>query len=332
MKPTRITRWAAYAVGSAALVLTPLALAGSASAAPLTPHASFPAVLSSSGTGASAVWNGTDSVKLTVGTPSSSTFAQAKLVGAPTFLPSHEPSFTTDNYAAGSPRWVISLDNGKNLFVYPTGTGQFSPASTNVEISPAITGDPEYVSWSTALTEINGTAGSHVVSSAYIVADGDQTAGTTDTIDNVLYDGRIIAPVHVPPHFHVQAHGHVQSEQSHKYLAVLNGKLVQENLGDAGQFAMVINTSTNATGLEVLTSLGHLSGKFVVIPDSGQATVVNHFAVTSKHGAVYYNTQTASPSSHVLNNAQFSLANGNRQIGWLRGAGSSNENYTSPTP
>ena len=52
----------------------------------------------------------------------------------PEKAPAQEPSFSTDHYAIGTPRWVISFSNGCYLLVYPTGTGQFTPASTNVQV------------------------------------------------------------------------------------------------------------------------------------------------------------------------------------------------------
>lgn len=363
MKPTRITRWAASAVAGAALVLTPLALAGAATAAPLpapAPYVSAHTVIKNAGDSgnqgnvwakvglpngfsrdltlklvshpSATVWNWTGSVSdhgtgATVqgavqpnGTPTTAT----ELHSVPlVFSGSEQYTFSTNANVTGSPNHGVPASIIRNGTYYST-----SPISGGV--SNLSTDDATTSAWY-ALAFPSGTTFTANTNPAFSYTY--KTGCGEIWIDaNVSAGGNITGKTCAPPapHFAIQVHGFVQSEQSHKYLAVLNGKLVQENLSDAGQFAMVINTTTNATGLEVLTSLGHLTGKFVQVPDSGQAFVVNHFAVTSKHGAVYYNTQTASPSSHVLNNAQFSLANGNRQIGWLRGAGSSNENYTSP--
>jgi hypothetical protein len=133
-----------------------------------------------------------------------------------------------------------------------------------------------------------------------------------------------VTPPHPVVHYTIQAAGHVKSEQSHKYLAVVDDRVVQENLNSSNRFAMVLNNTTHLTGLEVLNSHGQLTGEFVSIPDSGQATVVHSFVRTEKHGSYYTNVD-----GRVLNNARFSHASGNEQIGWVQ-VHSANEQYTSP--
>lgn len=320
IKFNRVAGIAAAAVGGATIIAGAGA-AGAATFAPPSSH-SLPATLSASGTGASATWNGADSVKLTVGSPSSTTFAQADIKGVPTFLPTHEPSFTTTAYAAGSPRFVMELANGTNVVVYPAQFG----AGANAELQPKpASASAEYVTWATALSEVAALPGSHVVKDVFIVADGDQAAGTTDNVDNVLYNGHTIVPAKVSPGagYTVQAHGHVMSEQAHRYLGIVDGKVVLSSLGNSSLFAMVKSNTTGLTGLEVLNARGQATGKFVSVPGSGNVTVVNGFAATTKRGSFYNNAGGA-----FMNNAQYSSALGNRQIGWP--VKSANEEYTTP--
>jgi hypothetical protein len=167
-----------------------LAPAALAAPSPLTPPDALAATLSHSGTGSAAVWAGPDAVKLTPGS-TGGTYAQLTVTNPPSQAPVTEPSFTTDNYNAGSPRWVITFSNSCYIFVYPTGSGQFAPVAQNAEVEPGTGGcstSPEYVSWATAVqaAEVGGAT----VTGVQIVADGDQTAGTTDTVSDILYNGQ----------------------------------------------------------------------------------------------------------------------------------------------
>jgi hypothetical protein len=172
--------------------------------------------------------------------------------------------------------------------------------------------------WSWTYNETSPACHQHWTD-AFVSGDGQLSA------DGNITGAPCVVPI-PPSHLTIQAQGHVQSEWSHKYLTVSDGKLVQEPLGSSSRFAMVEN-SGGATGLEVENGAGHLTGEFVTIPNSGQATVVNHFVVTSKHGSFYYNTQDT--SGHVLNDSGFSDNDGGHQIGWVKGA-FLNEQYTSP--
>jgi hypothetical protein len=168
-------------------ILVSAALAGTAGVASAAPVHTLPATLSSSGTGASATWNGTDSVKLTVGSPTSSTFAQVALAHAPATAPAIAPSFTTNNYAAGSPRWVIEFANGDYIDSNQTGVvGAADGWEYNTGSGWTGYGD----TYAQALAAVGATT----VKSAYIVADGDQAAGTTDTITNIQYNGEGVSP------------------------------------------------------------------------------------------------------------------------------------------
>ena len=201
---------ARLAVGGILVSAALAGTAGIASAAP-TPGQSLPATVSASGTGAHASWIGNDSVKLTVGSPMGSTFAQVALVHPPATAPAIAPTFTTTNYGSGSPRWVIEFSSGCDLFGYPS---QLSSTTGNWEVNGAPGCGhiaPGYTTYALAVA----AAGSTHVTGAFIVADGDQAPGTTDIVTAIQYDGKGVAPAatsHPTPPGHGQptppGHGH----------------------------------------------------------------------------------------------------------------------------
>lgn len=169
-----------------------LLLANSAGAA-----TNLSVTLSASGTGASAVWNSAGNPVLTVGTPSGSTFAEMQIDNVPSAAPTTAPSFATTNYAAGSPRWVIQFAGGDSLFGYPA---QADLGSSNWSVIPASTGvchtlTPPHQddTYTNQLSFIQGNGCGGNVTAAFIVADGDQAAGTSDTITGVSYNGETLA-------------------------------------------------------------------------------------------------------------------------------------------
>ena len=210
-------------------ILVSATLAGTAGAASAAPVHTRPATLSASGTGAHASWNGNNSVKLTVGSPTDTTFAQVALAHPPAVAPLTAPTFTTDNYAAGSPRWVLEFSSGCDLFGYPSQLSTTANWQVNGATGCGHTAD-QYTTYALALA----AAGSTHVTGAYIVADGDQTPGTTDTITAIQYGGEGVAPEvtsHPTPPGHGQptppGHGHsnrgyVVSSSSGKCLDVRN--------------------------------------------------------------------------------------------------------------
>jgi hypothetical protein len=168
-----------------------LLYAGTADAA-----ATLSVTLSAYGTGASAVWNSSGDPVLTVGSPSSSTYAEMSINDVPTAAPSTAPSFDTNNYTGGSPRWEITFADGDSLYGYPSQSGL---GSSNWEVIPASSGacadqthTPQYDTYANSLAFIQNAGCAGNVTGAAIVADGDQTAGTSDTITNVSYDGETI--------------------------------------------------------------------------------------------------------------------------------------------
>jgi hypothetical protein len=181
--------------------------AGTALAAPApAPAHTLPAVVSASGMGASATWAGNDTVKLTVGTPSSTTYAQVQLKPAPKNAPAAPPSFTTTSYAMGSPRWVMTFSDGCYIFGYPAqlgagATATFTGPQWSVQGNSNCHPGGADVTYATALNDVS-PAGSATVTGAYIVADGDQAAGTTDTLTAIQYGGEALSAytAPVPPH------------------------------------------------------------------------------------------------------------------------------------
>jgi hypothetical protein len=174
---------AALAVPLGASLALPMAAnaAPAASVSPKATNLSF----SASNDGASAGWSyGKGSaIDLTLGSTPASTYAEITLHGvAGTTVSSFTtaPSFTTDNYTAGSPRYYITLDDGHTLWGYPAKAGL--NGGTFVW---AIDNGNTYQSWSAIQAQEAGAK----VTGAYVIADGDQTPGTTDVITGLTFNG-----------------------------------------------------------------------------------------------------------------------------------------------
>jgi hypothetical protein len=199
-----------------------LAAAGVASAAPVpTGYTAWighdQVEVSSLGVNAAAAVNAAGTLSLTVGSPSASTYAQAVVdLPAGSVLSHFAPEFVTDNYNAGSPRWVIELANGKNLFGYPAQEGG--------QWEESWSGAPHlYTSYNQAVTDAGGYG--QVVKSAFIVADGDQAPGTTDTISHVSYGGTdlTVKPVYAPVPRLSHGHAVATAATSEEVLFTLSG-------------------------------------------------------------------------------------------------------------
>ncbi len=180
----------AVIAGGVAAVAVAGALAASIPAASAaTPP--LPVTLSADGNG-SAVFNEHGVPLLNRG--STGTYAQLavnlKALGQ-NLAPKTPPSFTTDNYAAGSPRWVIALANGRYLFGYPAQLGAGANASFTGNQWEA-NGVNVYETYARALADANDPLGNVLVTDAYIVQDADQAAGTVDTLTNVQYGGATV--------------------------------------------------------------------------------------------------------------------------------------------
>jgi hypothetical protein len=161
-----------WALALAVPAIAALMLAVGASADP-GPNLSF----GSSNDGASAAWsNGKGSaIDLIIGS-SSGSFAEAKLHQLHFAVSDlSEPTFTTSNYAAGSPRFFVTLNNGDTLWGYP--------GLDNGDFGWAINNGNTYMSWSDVQTaEAGATA-----TAAYVIADADQAAGTIDEITGLQF-------------------------------------------------------------------------------------------------------------------------------------------------
>jgi hypothetical protein len=92
-----------------------------------------------------------------------------------------EPTFTTDNYAAGSPRFFITLNDGDTLWGYPPNSG----LNGGTDFAWAINNGNTYLTWS----QVQAAEGSAHVTSAEVIADGDQAPGTTDAITCLSFNG-----------------------------------------------------------------------------------------------------------------------------------------------
>ena len=89
---------------------------------------------------------------------------------------------------------MLEFSSGCDLFGYPSQLS--TTANWQVNGTGCGTTAAQYTTYALALA----AAGSTHVTSAYIVADGDQAPGTTDTITAIQYGGEGVSPVvHVAP-------------------------------------------------------------------------------------------------------------------------------------
>ena len=179
VEAARKLSWGARA-GVAAVAVTGLAGGGVALASGAGAASSLTVSLRSTSDGAVAAWSGS-TLNLTLGSQSSSTFAEMDVNGvAGQAVPTGQPTFTSDNYTSGSPRWVIDLNNGKSLVGYPAKSGLNA-----ADEAWAVGNSGTYTDYKTAYTTAG--AASTKVKDAFIVADGDQAAGTTDKVTGIAY-------------------------------------------------------------------------------------------------------------------------------------------------
>jgi hypothetical protein len=148
--------------------------------------------------GASAVWDSAGNPDLTVG--NSDSYADAIINSAAhVAAPADAPTFTTDNYADGSPGWVILFYGGDELFGYPTQAGL---GTSNWAVLPDlqvaqchVANPPVDVTYAVALTFIQNSVCGGDVYLAQIDAEGGlQSPGTSDVITGISYNGETLAP------------------------------------------------------------------------------------------------------------------------------------------
>jgi beta-glucosidase len=152
--------------------------------------------LSADGTGSSAVWDSAGNPELTLG--SSVGFADVDIESAgDSAAPADAPTFSTDNYSAGSPHWYLQFVGGDALVGYPSQAG-LGTSNWTVTTSPSaactVANPPVNVTYAAALTFLQSSAcGGNVVTHAEIIAEG-QSPGTSDDLSGISYNGLTLAP------------------------------------------------------------------------------------------------------------------------------------------
>ena len=172
-----VTKFAAVVAASG---LATLSFAGIASAK--SGSAGSDLSFAASHDGASAGWSAGkgSAIDLTLGSNPATTFAEVVLhLPASAVQGLAEPEFATNNYNSGSPRWYITLNNGDTLWGYPPNSG----LNGGTDFAWAINNGNTYVSWST----VQSDEGSAKVKGAWVIADGDQSPGTTDVITGLTF-------------------------------------------------------------------------------------------------------------------------------------------------
>jgi hypothetical protein len=185
----------AVVVGAAAAAAAGVGVIGadgiaSAATAPLGGTAS------ACGTGSSATWNSAGNAVLTVGSAGAgqcgapqgatynSAYAQVALdgVSGQALKQDPEPAFVTDNYASGSPRLVIDLNNGNSLVGYPAAS-----RLNGIAMAWAVDNSGTYTDYATAYDA--SMAYLTTIKDAYVVMDSDQH-NVTDTISGITINGQ----------------------------------------------------------------------------------------------------------------------------------------------
>jgi len=178
----------------AVFTIAALSVAGVLGAGFASASTSLTVTLSAStGDGASATCSTSGTIVLTTGSDVSNTYAEADVNGVDgTALSPTEPSFVTDSYNSGSPRWVIELSNGNSLWGYPPNAGL-----NGSDFAWAVNNGNTYTSFATAYTAADAGAAGVTISDAFIVEDGDQPS-TTDTISGATFDGQPLSCAAAP--------------------------------------------------------------------------------------------------------------------------------------
>jgi len=152
--------------------------------------------LGADGTGSSAVWDSAGNPELTVG--SSIGFADVDIDSAEdSAAPVDAPTFTTDNYSAGSPYWYLQFEGLDELVGYPSQAGLGTSNWTVITAPTAacsVANRPVNVTYAAALTFLqNSACGGNLITRAEIIAEG-QSPGTSDDLSSISYDGLTLAP------------------------------------------------------------------------------------------------------------------------------------------
>jgi hypothetical protein len=248
--------------------------------------------LSSCGTGSSATWNSAGDPVLTAGTanagdcgePAGQTYdpAYAQLVinkVGGLAVPISEPTFDSNNYSSGTPRFEVDLNNGHELTGYPSES-----KLNGTDMAWTDSGSPNtYTSWSNAYKSASGQA--TTVKDAYIVEDDSQPSGTANTLTHVQFNGQTLAAV-------VVSSGQISNFHSGKCLDVADAfgtftagqGLQQWTCGAAGGEDQHFTLTTEPDGLSYLT----IGGLYVTTHALGaQMTLVNAPTTLVKSGPYY---------------------------------------------
>jgi hypothetical protein len=294
--------------------------------------------LKTSADGAWAFW-GNIGLELKPGSQTSSTYAEMDVYNPPAAVPTSEPTFTTDNYNAGSPRWVIELNNGKSLVGYPAKSGL-----NGSDMAWGVGNGAHYTDYQTAYT--NAGASSTTVKDAFIVADGDQTAATTDTLTFITYNGQPVTG----PTSSGTATGEIRNAYSGKCLDVRNnyyfdGGLLQQwtcgasynGIAGADQHFKIVNFSDGTAELQAIDTY-HQQVYCVAAASAGaQLTLqscdgpgaVGASQDMKKVGPYYTFPGTGSPAL-VMTDWAAGIANGNKVAAWTENSGATNQQWSLP--
>lgn len=144
------------------------------------------------GGGGSAAWAGAPNKHSAVqlSAPSAGDFAGIALNRFSPTAPADAPSFTTSNYAAGSPRLVIEFAGGADLFGYPSQFNAQWEVAHCANVAPN-----NYTNYATALADLQagtqtdaGSCGGDVTG-VFVVADRSGGNPETDSITSLVYGG-----------------------------------------------------------------------------------------------------------------------------------------------
>lgn len=105
------------------------------------------------------------------------------------------PSFTTDSYSGGSPRWVIELSNGNYVFGYPkqvsgTANDAFTGAQWQGVSGTGAYDTQAYVTYQKALQDEGDINGNVPVTNAFIVDDAPSASPVT--VSDIQYHGQTL--------------------------------------------------------------------------------------------------------------------------------------------
>jgi hypothetical protein len=321
------------AIGAAGAIVA----GGTIPALAATPPTPLYGALKTSADGAYAFW-GNDGLQLKPGSQTSSTYAEMDVDSPPSAVPMSEPTFTTNYYNAGSPRWVIELNNGKSLVGYPAKSGL-----NGTDMAWGVGNGAPYTGYQTAYT--NAGASSTTVKDAFIVADGGQTAGTMDTLTDITYNGR---PV-IGPTSSGTATGEIRNAFSGKCLDVRNnyyfdGGLLQQwtcgasynGIAGADQQFKIVNFSDGTAELQAISWNQQVycvtaasAGAQLTLQSCDVPGAVGASQNMKKVGGYYTFPGSGSPAL-VMTDWASGTGNGNKVAAWTETPGATNQQWSLP--